>query len=113
MSKVQDNDETESTIPALEKPEFKSDIPPHLLANASENEKYVLEQLSMVMQYVRWSSQVEVDTNHQVRKTNGRVIKLERWKEMFSSWWALLLAILTIVGGMAGLVEVIKFLSSQ
>ncbi len=99
--------EPESTFPALEKPEFKSDIPEYLLKNAGENERYVLMQLSTISQYVEWSVKAQMDTNQAVRRTNGRLIKVEEWKKMFSSWKVLIGGIAALIGVVAAVVEIV------
>lgn len=101
--------EEESTYPEVKLPELKSDIPAHLLSEASPESKYILEQLSVLSQYAKWSAPVMVEMNTQVRKTNGRLLRVEAWKGMFTSWWALLMALVALVGGVAGLIEIIRF----
>jgi hypothetical protein len=110
MSDDTSHPEEESTIPELKLPDLKSDIPAHLLAEASPESKYILEQLSVLSQYAKWSAPVLLDSNAQSRRTNGRLLRVEAWKGMFTSWWALLMAMITIVGGIAGLVGIIQFL---
>jgi len=102
--------EEESAYPEVKLPDFKSDIPAPLLANAPEETRYILEQLSVLSQYVKWSAPVMVETNLQVRRTNGRLARVEAWKSMFTSWWGLALGLFAIVGAAAGTVEVIAYL---
>ena len=104
-----DSIDVESTFPALEKPELKSDIPPHLVKEVGESERYVLEQLSILSQYATWSIKAEMDTNAAVRRTNGRLMKVEKWKSMMESWWVLAGAVLSIIGGLSALVAVTEF----
>ena len=105
--------EDESTYPAIILPDFKSDIPSPLLTASSNEEKYILEQLSMLSQYVKWSAPVLISINEQTRKTNGGLQRVEAWKAMFSSWWALALGLFAVIGGVAGIVEVINFVQSH
>lgn len=104
-------DETipESTYPELKAPSFESDIPPHLLANASESDKYVLEQLSIVKQFIPWSVEAQLLTHSAVRRTNGRVISLEGWRSMFKSWWGLTIGAFSVIGGVASIIEVWQY----
>jgi hypothetical protein len=104
-----DNIEPESTFPVLEKPEFKSDIPPHLIKEVGESERYMLDQLSIVSQYVAWSVKAQMDTNAAVRRTNGRLIKVERWKEMLQSWWVLAGVAVSVIGGIGALTGIADF----
>lgn len=77
------NDRPQSSYnyPELDKPEFKSSIPPHLLNNTDDQTKYVLKQLDMINQQNEWLIRAAVDTNEQVRHTNGRLKSIEKWKE--------------------------------
>lgn len=88
----------ESTYPQLELPEFESTIPPHLLLNVPKETQFVMENINIQTQYIKWLCQSAVDTNHQVRKTNGRLKKVETWKDKISSIWVTGAAILTFGG---------------
>ncbi len=98
----------ESSYPPLEKPEFKSQIPAHLLAEASPAEQHIMSQLSMLTQFSEWSIKAHISTMESVRKTNGRLIKAETditalkddKKTLLTSWKA----IATLVTGAAGLI---------
>ncbi len=57
--------------------EFRSQIPTHLLARASEEDKYIMSELSIGAQYNRWLVNALVETHSQVRRTNGRLIRAE------------------------------------
>lgn len=96
----------ESTYPELKEPTFVSDIPPHLLASSTESERYILEQLSVMKQFIPWSVDAQMSTHAAVRRTNGRVISLESWRSMFKSWWGLTLAAFAIIGGVASIIQV-------
>jgi hypothetical protein len=75
------NDELNSSYPILEKPLFNSKLPSHLLSDQDEKTKYVLEKLDIMIQQNEWLIKAAIDTNEQVRKTNGRLKTLESWKE--------------------------------
>jgi hypothetical protein len=100
----------DSTYPKIELPVINSDIPPHLLTGVTEESKYILEQISVLGQYLKWSAPVLVAINDQTRKTNGRVIALESWRTMFKSWWGLTLAAFAVIGGVASIIEVWQYL---
>ena len=70
--------ESKSSYPALEKPDFKPNVPGFLLEGASEQDRYIIEQLSLVNQYAQWSVTTELSTHEQVLKTNGRLIRAEK-----------------------------------
>lgn len=93
-----DSSEDDSTYPRIELPEFNSSIPEHLLENVSKENRFVMENLSIQTQYIKWLCQAAVDTNQQVRKTNGRLIKVENWKEKLSQWWVAAAAIFAVSG---------------
>jgi len=111
------NIEDESTYPELTKPEFKSDIPATLLKDSSDTERYILDQLSIMRQFTDWSVNAQLLTHQSVRRTNGRVIRLETWqnkvKTIYTSWWGLILAVATIGGGIAGVVEAWHYIVEQ
>ena len=88
----------ESTYPQLELPEFESTIPEHLLTGVSKETQFVMENINIQTQYIKWLCQSAVDTNHQVRKTNGRLKKVETWKDKISNIWVTSAAILTFSG---------------
>lgn len=67
-----------SAYPPLIRPDFKPSVPTFLLEGASEQDKYIIEQLSLVNQYAQWSVTTEMQTHEQVLKTNGRLIKAEK-----------------------------------
>jgi hypothetical protein len=107
----------DSTYPKIELPIISSDIPPHLLATVTPESKYILEQISALGQYVKWSAPVLISINDQTRKTNGRVISLEQTREELQevkravkSWWAVCGVVLALIGGIAGVVETTEFI---
>lgn len=70
----------QSSYPELETPEFESKLPKPLIENTDPQTKFVLEQLDVINQQNQWLIKAAVDTNLQVRHTNGRVRDLEDWK---------------------------------
>ena len=88
----------DSTYPKLELPEFESTIPPHLLTGVSRENQFVMENINIQTQYIKWLCEAAIDTNQQVRKTNGRLKKVESWKDKISSIWVTAGAILTFSG---------------
>jgi hypothetical protein len=79
-SKQDEEEMLSSDYPALEKPVFHDNIPAHLLQNVDEHTKYVIQQLSTISQQNEWLIKAAIDTNKQVRHTNGRVKILESWQ---------------------------------
>ena len=68
-----------SSYPPLKVPDggWKSAIPEHLLADADPATKWIMEEMSKNSQAIEWACHGLVDTNEQVRKTNGRLLKAE------------------------------------
>ena len=76
---------------SLTKPSFSSQIPQHLLSEANDRDKYILESLSVITQNNNWlieetvkqSAKLEEQgkqlnvISEQTTRTNGRVTKLE------------------------------------
>ncbi len=78
MSHNHDDVTPDSTYAQLVAPtEFRSQIPTHLLARASDEDKYIMSELSIGAQYNRWLVNALVETHAQVRRTNGRLIRAE------------------------------------
>jgi hypothetical protein len=67
----------ESNYPELERPNFTPNIPAYLMEGASEQDKYIIQQLSILNQFADWSVNAHLATNKEVRHTNGRVTKME------------------------------------
>jgi hypothetical protein len=64
--------------------EFQSDIPEHLLANVSPQDRYIMEKISILSQATHWlseSQKEQVKALEEIRiqttKTNGSVIVLK------------------------------------
>lgn len=67
-----------SAYPPLERPNFQPSVPGFLLEGASEQDRYIIEQLSLVNQYAQWAVTTEMSTHEQVLKTNGRLLRAEK-----------------------------------
>lgn len=102
--------EPESTYPTLERPTFSPDIPPHLLEAVSESEKWILEQLSVTKQFIAWSVEAQLSTHSAVRRTNGRLIRVENWKtkvmNISKSWWGIAIGLITVAGGIYSFLQI-------
>jgi len=67
-----------------EVPDFQSDIPEHLLANVSPQDKYIMENISILSQRGDWLAKVQgeqvkalEEIRIQTTKTNGSVVTLK------------------------------------
>ena len=111
-----DNTLPESTYPPLERPVLTSQIPPYLLEKASDSDKYILQQLSVLTQFIPWSVEAHLNTNAAVRRTNGRLIQAENnissiqgSREEARTGWKYVITVGSIIGGgIAFLVTVIE-----
>ncbi len=98
-----------SAYPELEKPEFKSTIPPHLLIGASPSERYLMESQSRMESFMDWSARAHVMTHTAVKETNGRLLKAEANistlkddKRTIVRGWRFMLAIGAGLSGLVG-----------
>ncbi len=66
----------------LQKPEFKSQIPPHLTDKLDPKERFVLEAISRMEQETAWLSRAVLDGNRAMVETDARVQAVEEWKQM-------------------------------
>ena len=90
---MDDNERSEtkpSQYPAVVKPEFKSDIPPHLLKKLSEQERWMCESISTIQAATTWLVDRAVGDNTIYRQIDQRVTTVEEWKTFFSGKWAVL-----------------------
>lgn len=108
----EDKPEDSSDIAKVELPinGFSSDIPPYLLEGKSEAEQFILTEVSKMGHFIKWAAPVLVDNNLQARRSNGRLKTLEAFKAMFTSWWGFAGAVLSVIGGIAGVIAVIEFI---
>lgn len=112
----------ESPYPELEKPAFQTSIPSHLIKDVDPQTKFVLIQLDMINQQNQWLIKSAIDTNHQVRHTNGRLRDLEDWRDsirsldvekrlrvvgILSNAWVAGSALVALFSGVAGVVTLI------
>ncbi len=108
------NTEHESEYPPLSLPVFESEIPEHLLKNVSQEDRFLMENINVQTQYIKWLCQSAVDTNLQVRKTNGRLRRVEIWKEKINNWWVVTAALVTFLGTLALIIsKILTALSSS
>lgn len=104
MSSTSHDFERDSDYKELKLPEYSPQIPSHLLAGLSPEMQHLFEQQSMQSQYLKWTCEAMVDTNKQVRKTNGRLKKVENWKEKLTSFGAIILAAIVILSSLLSLI---------
>lgn len=80
-------EESQSDYPQLKLPQdgWKSNIPEHLLTNAEPEIAWLMQEMSKNTQATEWNSRAALDTNNQVRKTNGRLKNAEHKVEVMEA----------------------------
>lgn len=112
----------ESTYPPLERPTFQSQIPAHLLVDASPAEQHIMSELNILRQCAEWSTNAHLETNRLVRKTNGRLLKAEEdieemkdERKSFITGWRAIVAVTGFIMGFVSFIALIwtSFLSGN
>jgi hypothetical protein len=85
--------EIESHYARLERPNFQSMVPHHILARFSDQEKYVVESLSRLEQQQEWLVVAMLETNRIQRDLDKRLQRVESWQEKLTSKWALIMGV--------------------
>lgn len=81
----------------LKKPEFKSQIPAHLVDKLDTKEKYLVETLSRMEQQQEWLINSQLETNRAVLETDLRMQTVEEWKTMVTYKASTVIALAVIV----------------
>lgn len=96
----------DSTFPKLERPQFESQIPAHLLNDASPSDRFIMEKLSKLIQYAEWSTNAHITHDACIRKTNGRLISVEdevddikTGRRILFKGWKYVVAFVGVLGG--------------
>lgn len=70
-----------SSIPQLAAPEFKPNIPEHMLDTIeSKTNRYIIEQLSVMGQQSAWQTHKLMNIYDYTRSINGKVVELEQFR---------------------------------
>lgn len=85
MDFIHIKDEALSSIPELQIPTFESQLPPHLGATLSLEMRYLMTEINMINQKQDYLIRVACDSNLQVRRTNGKVLRLQDWQRRATS----------------------------
>lgn len=110
MSQDRESVIPDSTYPPLEAPgEFKSQIPDHLLGNATPTEKHLMEEASISRQQNAWLVKACLSLDRQTRLTNGRLRKAEQDirslkddRKTIVRGWRFVAAVVAGIGGLIG-----------
>lgn len=89
--------ESQSRYRPIEIPEFKSAIPPHLLAKLPEADRYMVEMVSKMEQQTVWLVTAVKDENEAKIELDVRMAKLEAWKTMLCNKWSLVAVVFLLV----------------
>ena len=65
----------------FERPEFKPDIPEHLLKSCSDQQRFLLERISVITQNQSWQMDKVGETHLYCKTINGKVLELEKFKQ--------------------------------
>jgi hypothetical protein len=65
----------------FERPEFKPDIPEHLLKSCNDQQRFLLERISVITQNQAWQMDKVGETHIYCKTINGKVIELEKFKQ--------------------------------
>jgi hypothetical protein len=83
-------DSEKSRYKDLKVPEFKSTIPPHMLAKLPEEDRYLVEMVSRMEQQNVWLTEQVVSDNQDKIEMDLRISRVEGWKQTLTSRWAIL-----------------------
>jgi hypothetical protein len=85
-----DNEKTDSRYKALVVPEFKSTIPPHVLARLPESERYLVEMVSKVEQRDAFLINAATGGQEAAIALDIRVTKVEKFIERLTHKWSVI-----------------------
>lgn len=70
-----------SSIPSLDLPDFKPNIPEYMLNDVDkQSERYLIEQMSVMTQQSAWQTHKLMNIYDYTRSINGKVIELEQFR---------------------------------
>lgn len=95
-------EENKSEYPELTPPDVNAHIPDHLMEKLTPEMRYLIEQNSIQSQNMQWVINAMIDTNKQVRRTNGRLKRVENWKSKLTNYGTIMAVIFVIVSSLAG-----------
>lgn len=91
-----DNDKPDSRYKALSVPEFRSTIPPHVLARLPESERYLVEMVSKVEQRDAFLINAATNANEASIGLDIRVTKVEKFIERLTNKWSVIAYIILL-----------------
>lgn len=88
-----ENEGLAARLHRLEKPEFISKIPAHLVSRLDDKERWLVETLSKLDFKTDWVVDKVIEANEQQIDIDTRLQRIENWKAVLSGKWALLGAV--------------------
>lgn len=85
-----ENENSESRYKTLTVPEFKSTIPPHVLAKLPESERYLVEMVSKMEQRDAWLIGAATSGNDAYMSLDVRVSRVEKLIERLTNKWSVI-----------------------
>ena len=103
-----------SSIPTLDVPDFKSQIPDYLLTKADDQTRFLIQSMSVQTQTLLWLCNLGVEQNAQMRQLEGKCLVLEKsytdlytrldtrvkdveiWKDKITGFWPAAGAVMTV-----------------
>ena len=67
-------------VPKLECPEFKPSIPSHLIKDAPDAQRFLMERISVLIQQQKWQNEHLAQVHDYCKFVNGKLVKLEEFK---------------------------------
>lgn len=90
---TEDPIEDDLVVPLLEMPEFKAQIPDHLLDGLTKREHHTLITLDVMAQQTDWLCREVVAQSVQMRRMEKEILRLRRFRDTLTSKWAIASAI--------------------
>ena len=67
-------------VPKLECPEFKPSIPSHLIKDAPDSQRFMMERISVLIQQQKWQNEHLAQVHDYCKFVNGKLVRLEEFK---------------------------------
>jgi hypothetical protein len=88
-----ENDGLKGRFHKIEKPEFVSKIPAHLVSKLDEKERWLVDTLSKLDLKTDWVVDKVIEANEQQIDIDVRLQRIENWKAVLSGKWAIMGAV--------------------
>lgn len=110
---MSEHDEFQSQYPKLDRPSFEPRVPSHLLKQMTDEQRYMIEALSITEQQNEWMINAALENNRIYRdldrriqkgtaQTDARLQNVEGWQKMVTSKWSVAVAIILWLSPLVG-----------